>query len=310
MDLVAVSPRLPQPGETVVGFEYLNEPGGKGANQAYAAARLHGDVTMLGRVGADDHGRRICANLAAVGCDVSGVQTTGGASGVALIHVAKSGQNSIVVVPGANHKYLPSDLRQDQHFLSGAQFALLQLEIPLETVTLAAQIAKQCGALVVLDPAPAPLSLPTELLQSVDILTPNEVEAPRLLGRSSQNLSLEEAQDIAMHLRAMGVKIVLIKLGAQGCLLADGETTIRIPAPQVHAVDTTAAGDVFNAALAVARSEGASLPDSCRFAVHAAALSVTCLGAQRSMPSRAELDTFLDNVATSRQGKSTLPPQT
>jgi ribokinase len=298
MDLVAISPRLPQPGETIVGTRFLTEPGGKGANQAYAASRLGGDVAMLGRVGEDDHGRRMRSNLAAAGCDVRGVQTTAGASGTALILVAGSGQNSIVVVPGANHQYSPADIQRDEHLLTGAQYLLLQLEIPFDTVTIAAQMARQQGALVILDPAPAPHSLPLELLQSVHILTPNESEAGRLAGRPSQNLTLDEAQDIANHLMAAGVKIVVMKLGAQGCLLADGATITRIPAPPVKAVDTTAAGDVFNGALAVARSEGASLQDSCRFAVHAAALSVTRLGAQRSMPGRSELDSLLSGRAS------------
>lgn len=297
MDIVAVSPRLPQPGETVMGVDYLNQPGGKGANQAYAAAKLGGEVAMLGRVGSDDHGRQMLANLQAAGCDVRGVQSIAGASGVALIFVAESGQNSIVVVPGANSQYPPADLRADEHRLANSQFVLLQLEIPLETVTMAAQVARRQGARVILDPAPAPQSLPPGLLRSVDILTPNEAEAARLVGSSSQGLRAEEAKDIARQLQAEGVRIVIIKLGEQGCLLAEGGDATWIPAPRVQAVDTTAAGDVFNAALAVAYCEGASSQDACRFAVHAAALSVTQLGAQRSMPDRVELGAFMADCA-------------
>jgi ribokinase len=292
MDIIAVSPRLPRAGETIMGIQYLNEPGGKGANQAYSAAKLGGDVAMLGRVGMDDHGERMRANLAAVRCDVSEVRPIVGASGVAVIFVAQSGENSIVVVPGANEHYRPSDLRAAESHLADVQLVMLQLETPLETVIAAAQLAKRRGARVILDPAPAPASLSQELLRNVDILTPNETEATQLVGDLPSNLSLEDARVIAGKLRATGVKTVIIKLGSQGCLLAQGESSTPIASPRVDAIDSTAAGDVFNGALAVACSEGASLVDACRFAVRAAALSVTRLGAQRSMPNRQELEAF------------------
>jgi ribokinase len=292
MDLVAVTPHLPLPGETLTGSQFLSQPGGKGANQAYAAARLGGDVAMLGRVGGDDYGKQMRASLASVGCGVEGVRSVDGTSGVAVIFVAESGQNCIAVIPGANHRYQPADLNTDQDSLRGSQFVLLQLEIPLSTVVAAAQAAKRHGARVILDPAPAPKSLPRELLQHVDILTPNETEAAQLAGAAPGKLDFDSARVIAARLQAAGVKVVIIKLGAQGCLLADGQETTLIEAPQVKAVDTTAAGDVFNAALAVACSEGLALSEACRFAVRAAALSVTRLGAQRSMPSRAELNSF------------------
>jgi ribokinase len=289
MDIVAVAARLPLAGETISGIQYLNEPGGKGANQAYAASRLGGDVAMLGRVGTDDHGKHMRANLEAMGCDVGGLQSIEGHSGVAVILVAQSGQNSIVVVPGANQRYLASDVRTDAHFLSGAHFVLLQLETPMETVVAAAHAAKSVGARVILDPAPAPKDFSQELLRNVDILTPNETEAAQLAGASGTTLSLEQARDIGRQLQSSGPKIVIMKLGAQGCLLMEREVVTAIPAPMVKAVDTTAAGDVFNGALAVACSEGASLLEACRFATCAAALSVTRLGAQRSMPSRSEV---------------------
>jgi ribokinase len=289
MDIVAVAARLPLAGETIFGIQYLNEPGGKGANQAYAASKLGGDVAMLGRVGTDDHGRRMRANLEAMGCDIGGLQTIEGNSGVAVIFVAQSGQNSIVVVPGANQRYLPSDLRADAHSLTGTHFVLLQLETPMETVVAAAYAAKSLGARVILDPAPAPKRLSLELLRNVDILTPNETEAAQLVGASVTTLSPEQARDIGRKLQSSGPKTVIMKLGAQGCLLMEREVVTAIPAPVVEAVDTTAAGDVFNGALAVACSEGASLLEACRFATCAAALSVTRLGAQRSMPSRTEV---------------------
>ena len=176
--------------------------------------------------------------------------------------------------------------------MAGARLALLQLEIPIDTVIAAAHTAKMHGVRVILDPAPAPRGLPPELLRCVDILTPNETEAAQLLGHAPASLSIEEAHGIARQLRATGVPAVIIKLGALGCLLAEGDEVIAIPAPRVEAVDTTAAGDVFNAALAVACSEGTPLADACRFAGRAAALSVTRLGAQCSSPSRSEVSAF------------------
>jgi ribokinase len=289
MDIVAVASRLPLAGETLSGIQYLNEPGGKGANQAYAAAKLGGNVAMLGRVGADDHGKRMRANLEAVGCDTSAVQAIDGHSGVAVIFVAQSGQNSIVVVPGANARYLPGDLQADAQALAGANLVLLQLETPIATVMAAARAAKNLGARVILDPAPAPKRLPADLLENVDILTPNETEAAQLVGASATALSAEQARDIGRQLQSSGPKTVIMKLGAQGCLVMERKVVTAIPALVVEAVDTTAAGDVFNGALAVACSEGASLLDACRFATRAAAVSVTRLGAQRSMPGRSEV---------------------
>jgi ribokinase len=289
MDIVAVASRLPLAGETISGIQYINEPGGKGANQAYAAAKLGGDVAMLGRVGSDDHGTHMRANLEAVGCDVGALQAIEGNSGVAVIFVAQSGQNSIVVVPGANQRYRPIDLQADAHSLTGARVVLLQLETPMETVVVAAHEAKSLCARVILDPAPAPTHLSLELLRNVDILTPNETEAAQLVGSQVTTLSLAQARDIGRQLQSLGPKIVIMKLGAQGCLLMDRDMVTTIPAPVVEPIDTTAAGDVFNGALAVAYSEGASLVDGCRFATCAAALSVTRLGAQRSMPARSEV---------------------
>ena len=292
MDLVAVAPHLPLAGETLIGSKYWDAPGGKGANQAFGAAKLGADVSMLGRVGDDHYGSRMRANLDSVGCDTRGLKTVEGSSGVALISLAETGQNSIIVVSGANDRYRPADIQADRHLLIDAKLVLLQLENPYETVTTAAQLAKQLGARVVLDPAPAPTSVPVDLLQAVDIITPNEAEAARLAASRATTLSLDEALVIARKLQRLGPKIVIMKLGAQGCLLLDNETATPVAAPKVTAVDTTAAGDEFNGALAVAVSEGASLLEACRFAARAAALSVTRLGSQASMPSRAEFDRF------------------
>jgi ribokinase len=292
MDLVALSPHLPLAGETLIGSKYWDAPGGKGGNQAYGAAKLGADVSMFGRVGNDNYGTRMRANLESVGCDTRGLKTIDGSSGVALISLAETGQNSIIVVSGANDRYSPADVEADRELMAGAQLILLQLENPYDTVTAAAQIGRQLGARVMLDPAPAPSSLPNDLLQAVDIITPNETEAARLAGSPATSLTLEEAGSIARKLQSMGPKTVIMKLGAQGCLLLDGEVVTPVAAPKVNAVDTTAAGDEFNAAFAVAISEAASLVDACRFAAYAAALSVTRLGSQASMPSRQEFDRF------------------
>jgi ribokinase len=271
MDVVAVAPRIPVAGETIIGSKFFTSPGGKGANQAYSAAKLVGSVAMVGRVGEDEFGRQMRKNLAGVGCAIDDVKVVPGASGVALIAVAESGENCIVVVPGANHLLGPADI---DNVFDGCAVALLQLETPMETVIAAARLAKQRNARVILDPAPAPKSgLPRELLESVDILTPNETEAAML----------------ADALEAQSPRTIVLKLGERGCELRSGGKSIFIPAIRVNAVDTTAAGDVFNAALAVALSEGAELEAACRFAVKAAAVSVTRLGAQSSAPARDEV---------------------
>lgn len=295
MDLAAVGPRLPQPGETLSGSHFHTAPGGKGANQAYAAAKLGGagSTAMLGRVGDDDFGRRIVASLVAVGCNVEGVQSTAGPSGVALILISESGQNSIMVVAGANDRFAPDDIEGAARLLRGARYALLQMEVPLPTTIAAARAARAAGLEVILDPAPAPEHVPAELLQYVDVLTPNESEASLLMGARPADVSVDEARTIAGELQARGVRHVIIKLGAKGCLLLEGGTATHVPAPLVKAVDTMGAGDIFNAAFAVACSEGAPRLEACQFAVHAAASSVTRMGYQAGVATRADLEAYL-----------------
>jgi ribokinase len=218
---------------------------------------------------------------------------------VALIMVAASGQNSIVVVPGANGRYLPDDLSRDIANLEPGGVALLQLEIPMPTVLSAARRARENGRLVILDPAPVPAApLPAELFGLIDILTPNETEAAALADVPTGRLTTEEAAVAARKLRARGGSTVIVKLGEQGCLLVEKTRIVAIEAPHVQAVDTTAAGDVFNAALAVGLSERQSVEEACRFAVQAAALSVTRLGAQASAPDREEVAQFAASVAS------------
>jgi ribokinase len=296
MDFVVGVERLPAPGETVLGRDFQMIPGGKGANQACAAARLAAgsvQVRMVGRVGYDTFGDHLKASLSAAGVDVSAVHATRShATGVALIPVDTSGQNSIVVAPGANHALIASDAEAMRSVFRGARLALFQLESPLDTVAAALKIARDEGARTILDPAPAqPLS--AELLSSVDILTPNESEASLLLDRPPRRITPSDAPALARSLREHGSTAVLLKLGDQGCFYCDGQTEIRSPAFPVKARDTTAAGDVFNAGLAVALAEDRPIADALRFANAAAAISVTRMGAQASVPSRSEVNQFL-----------------
>jgi len=293
MDVVAIAPRIPVPGETIIGNKYFTAPGGKGANQAFAAARIGGDTAMLGRIGDDAFGREMKDCLAELGCDVSGIGITPGTSGVALIFVAETGQNSIIVVPGANDAFAPEHV--DAGKMRGATAVLLQLENPLPTVIAAAQKGRQAGARVILDPAPAPAeSLPAELLRSVDILTPNETEAAILAGLAPSRLTPKQAVDVARKLQDMGGRTVIVKLGDQGCVVVDDEGATLVPAPHVKAIDTVGAGDVYNGALAVGLSDGLSLRDAAMFANNAAAFSVTRIGhGINAVPTRKELGAFM-----------------
>jgi len=296
MDFVVAVDRLPAPGETVLGRDFQMIPGGKGANQAYAAARLGAQslaVRMVGRVGYDVFADHLKASLSAAGVDVSAVHSSRGhPTGVALIWVEQSGQNSIVVASGANHALAASEVEAMRPVFRGASFALFQLESPLNTVAAALTLARSEGARTILDPAPAQ-SLSADLLAGVDILTPNETEALILLGRPPGRVASSEAPALARALRERGTRAVVVKLGEQGCFYFDGETEMFSPGFAVDARDTTAAGDTFNAALAVALAEGRDMADSLRFANAAAAISVTRLGAQASAPARPEVDAFL-----------------
>jgi len=296
MDFVVAVDRLPSPGETVLGRDFQMIPGGKGANQACAAARLATDsvrVRMVGRVGNDTFGDRLKASLSAAGVDVSAVNAARShPTGVALISVDDSGQNSIVVATGANHALIASEVEAMRSVVRGARLVLFQLESPLDTVAAALKIAREEGARTILDPAPA-LPLSAELLANVDILTPNEIEASLLLGLPAQRVSICNAPALARALKERGPKAVVLKLGDQGCFYSDALADVHCPAFSVIARDTTAAGDVFNGALAVALAEDRPVPEALRFANAAAAISVTRIGAQASVPSRTEVDQFL-----------------
>lgn len=296
MDFVVSVDRLPAPGETTLGRDFQMLPGGKGANQACAAAKVggHGSVTrMIGRVGYDVFGDHLKASLSAAGVDVSSVHATRShPTGVALIWVDRAGQNSIVVASGANHALLAAEAEAMRPVFQGAAFALFQLESPIPTVSAAMKIARAEGARTMLDPAPAQ-ALASELLASVDLLTPNETEASILLGVPPARVSKDDAPQLARRLRELGPRCVVLKLGDQGCFFFDGADEIYSPGFAVTARDTTAAGDVFNAALAVALGEQQAIAEALRFANAAAAISVTRPGAQTSVPARAEVDEFL-----------------
>jgi ribokinase len=286
MDLVAFADRLPAPGETLLGGAFQSFAGGKGGNQAVAAARAGGKVAFLGRVGNDLFGARLRSGLEEDGVDTRLLGTVDGASGVAII-MSGGGNNMIVVAPGANDAVTADAI--DKSAFAGIRFVLAQLETPLDGVIAAARQARAVGATFILDPAPA-RALPDELLSMVDWLTPNESEACGLLGLKS----LGEPVAMARQLKALGPRGVVLKLGGQGVVvLGEDDVPIMIPARQVVVADTTAAGDAFNGAFAVGLSEGKTTQVAARFAVAAAGISVTRQGAQPAMARRAEIDAVM-----------------
>lgn len=287
-DLVVKSLRMPTPGETLLGDTFMMTAGGKGANQAVAIARLGGDVTFIAKVGTDLFGDGAVAGYKKEGLDTRTILRTAAApSGVALITVDGHGENCIVVVAGANELLSKEDIDAHSKEIEAAQYLLMQLETPMEVVEYAASIAHKAGVKVILNPAPA-AELSAELLSKLTIITPNKTEGQMLTGVEIDGW--ESAERAARILMDKGVDKVVITLGSLGALVCEGETCERIPAHRVTAVDTTAAGDTFNGAMCVALSEGQSLPDAVRFASRAAAISVTRLGAQASIPYRKELD--------------------
>jgi ribokinase len=296
MDFVVRVPRLPSPGETALGSGFEMIPGGKGANQACAVGRIGSGAvqgSMVGRVGYDVFADHLKASLSAAGVDVNFVHATKSApTGVAFIWVEEHGQNSIVVASGANHSFSAADVEALRPAVSGARYALFQLESPLIAVETALKLARELGAATILDPAPAhPLS--KDILGLVDILTPNESEASLLLGRDSRRIGPTEAPDAARQLLDLGCRAVVLKLGDSGCLYYDGKAQLIVPAFPVEAVDSTAAGDVFNGSLAVALAENKPMEEALRFANAAAALSVMKAGAQTSIPTRNQVVSFL-----------------
>jgi ribokinase len=296
MDIVAKTPRIPAIGETILGESWRTIPGGKGANQAVAAAKSGGQVSLIGRVGQDEFGETLRHNLEIAGVNTAMVRKTAEApSGVALITVDENGNNNIVVIPGANGLVSVADLGEFESAFKEAAILMLQLEIPWETVAHAISLARANGVKIILDPAPAPLKPPApNWLNGIDILTPNQVEAELITGiQVNDSLSAQKAAQI---IREQGVAIPLIKLGADGVLVYHENNFHHIPGYKVKAVDTTAAGDSFAGGLATALAEGKPLLDAVRFANATGALSTTKLGAQSSIPCRAEIEELLSNV--------------
>jgi len=290
-DMIIRVPRIPAPGETILGGEFLTAAGGKGANQAVAAARAGGRVKFVARVGNDMFGERAVAALKRDGVDVRNVlRDKRAASGAALILVAENGENSIAVAGGANAKLSTADVKRAAGAIAGAASLVLQLETPLASVHMAARLAVNAGVPVILNPAPAQ-PLPSALLKLIAILTPNETEAELLTGQKVHNPAA--AAKACAKLRARGVRTVILTMGSRGAFISDSQGPRLVPGFKVKAVDTTAAGDVFNGALSVALAECKTLDEAIRFANAAAAISVTRLGAQPSAPSRAEIERFL-----------------
>jgi ribokinase len=293
-DLVTRTARAPREGETVAGGDLQLLPGGKGANQAVAAARLGADVTFCGRVGRDAFGPAMLAGLKREGIDTSLIrEDEEAATGTALILVFDSGENMIVISPGANGRVVPDDLKPLKSRMNEFDFLLLQFEIPMETVEAAAAMARKAGTRVFLDTAPA-REAPDSLLKNVDIVSPNETEAEAILGHPISDEAA--AAEAAKELRARGANEAIIKLGARGSVWAHsagGETYRAFP---VAAVDPTAAGDAYSAAIAVSLAKGLSRSESAAIASAAGALAATRMGAQPSLPCEADIGAFLQGI--------------
>ena len=290
-DHVLQVPSFPRPGETLHGHHYRVIPGGKGANQAVAAVRLGADVALIACVGDDGFGVNIRDDFAKDGINIDAVMVEKNMStGIAIIQVAESGENSICISAEANACLLPSKLQKHTQLIATAKMLLMQLETPIETIIRAAEIACESGTRVILNPAPAQM-LPDKLLKLVNIITPNETEAEQLTGIVVNDIP--SAKQAAHLLHQKGVEFVLITLGREGVWVSHDSSGKQIKGFRVNAVDTTAAGDTFNGALLTALLEGLDLDEAIIFAHAAAAITVTGMGAQTSIPYRSKVDEFL-----------------
>jgi ribokinase len=290
-DLVQPVPRVPQTGETILAGDLQLVPGGKGANQAVAAGRLGGNARMVGELGEDSFADVLIESLRSSRVDDSGVGRSPGSTGTACILILPNGENLIVVSPAANARLTVEKVKARLGTLNGDSILLCQLEIPLETTAFALAAAHSQDAITILDPAPAQ-ALDRDILSTVTFLTPNQTEAALLLD-GPDIVTINDASEAARKLLDLGPANVIVKLGAQGCVIASQHACDHIPGFIVTPLDTTAAGDTFNAAFAVALSESSTVHSAARFAHAAAAISVTRFGAQSSIPTRAEVDAFL-----------------
>lgn len=295
-DLVQNVPRLPKGGETLQGDDLRTFAGGKGGNQAFAAARMGGRVSMVGQVGNDSFGAVLLESLRSAGVNTESVAVIEGSSGTAMILVLPSGENAIVISPGANATLTPAEASGRLEDLTASSLLLCQMEIPPETVERSLAVAKRKGATTILDPAPAS-SACLAMLPYVDFLTPNETEAMQLLGRDGTIGNDMQARQVARELRERGAGTVVLKLGSRGCWIAGKDISTVVSGYDVSAVDTTAAGDTFNGAFACALDQKKPILDAARFANAAGALSVTRPGAQNSVPTREEVEHFMERMS-------------
>lgn len=287
MDTVIETPRIPAPGETIMGKTVKLVPGGKGANQVYTIGKLGGNVSMIGAVGEDSFGEMLIDNLKRVNVDVSGVERiAGGTTGQAFIPVDDTGENSIIVIGGTNGLVDEALLRRHEDLMDACDIVVMQQEIPLSTVMAAKELAVEKGKTIIVDPAPA-AAMPDEFWKDIDYMKPNETELGILVGRALH--TQEEYQAAAHEMLRKGVKHLLVTLGGKGCLFLSKEEEEFIPAVKVKAVDTTAAGDCFTGAFAVALSQGKAEREAIAFAQRASAIAVTRKGAQTSVPSYEEV---------------------
>ncbi|WP_286316674.1 ribokinase [Romboutsia ilealis] len=289
MDLVVNVDTMPKPGQTIIGSNFKEVPGGKGANQAVAMARLNGNVSMIGKVGEDGFGQTLINSLKNDKVDTTYIQTTKGSTGVALITVDKNAQNSIVVSPGANFEVKEEDIDNNIKAIENSDIVVLQLETPLNTIKYALNKAKKLNKYTILNPAPA-VKLDDEIIKNVDLLTPNETELEIISGVSIENE--EDIQKAAQIMIEKGVKELIVTLGSKGSLYINKEKSMFKKAYKVEAVDTTAAGDSYTGALAVALSQDKGIEDAMDFASKVGALSVLKEGAQSSLPTLEEVKNF------------------
>jgi ribokinase len=293
MDLVVNVSHMPKVGETIMGRNFITIPGGKGANQAVAAGKLGADVYMIGKVGTDEYGSVLMDNLKSANVDVSGVkQQENMHTGLAFINVDNSGNNNIVVVSGANGTCSKEDIDTYKNIIQESEIIILQLEIPLDTVIYAVNIAKDLNKTVILNPAPA-VQLPDRLLKQVDILTPNETELEILTGIEVN--SLDDVEKAARVLLGKGVNAIIVTVGEKGAVMINDSEVLHVPVEKVDVADTTAAGDSFTASLAVGLSQGMNYKEAIEFANKVATVVVTREGAQTSLPTLEEVNQFFEN---------------
>ena len=289
IDLVVNVDTMPKPGQTIIGSNFKEVPGGKGANQAVAMARLNGNVSMIGKVGEDGFGQTLINSLKNDKVDTTYIQTSKGATGVALITVDKNAQNSIVVSPGANFEVKEDDIDNNIEAIKNSDIVVLQLETPLNTIKYALNKAKELNKYTILNPAPA-VKLDNEIIKNVDLLTPNETELEIISGVSIE--TEEDIQKAAQIMIEKGVKELIVTLGSKGSLYINKEKSMFKKAYKVEAVDTTAAGDSYTGALAVALSQDKNIEDAMDFASKVGALSVLKEGAQSSLPTLEDVKNF------------------